>query len=135
MWCVVFQTPLQNDLQELWSLLNFLHPNMFTAAAAENFEKWFSSPFSGMALGAEKEKHTAVNEEEKLLIIDCLHSFLLQFMLRREKKDVETQLANKIEKILRCDLSPVQAIQYKKIVTGKVAMHNRMVQRRKLWYV
>ena len=31
-------TPLQNELHELWSLLNFLHPTIFNSC--ENFEKW-----------------------------------------------------------------------------------------------
>ncbi len=158
---------VQNDLQELWSLLTFLHPHMFTADACENFEKWFSSPFAGMNVadkvrllcavlccatppftntwllygcgvvgcGVAQDKHTAINEEEKLLIIDCLHSFLLPFMLRREKKQVETQLADKIDKVLRCELTPVQRVLYKHITSGKAAMHNRMVQLRKVWCV
>ena len=33
-------TPLQNELPELWSLLNFLHPTIFNSC--ENFEKWSS---------------------------------------------------------------------------------------------
>jgi SNF2 family DNA or RNA helicase len=105
-------TPLQNDLHELWSLLNFLHPSMFNAAAADNFEKWFAAPFAGSSAlpgttaegGGGGGGGGGVTEEEKLLIIDCLHSFLLPFMLRREKKEVETQLAAKIEKVLRCDV-------------------------------
>ena len=31
-------TPLQNELHELWSLLNFLHPTIFNSC--DNFEKW-----------------------------------------------------------------------------------------------
>jgi SNF2 family DNA or RNA helicase len=34
-------TPLQNNLNELWSLLNFLLPNIFRADS--NFEEWFNS--------------------------------------------------------------------------------------------
>ena len=33
-------TPLQNNLAELWSLLNFLLPKVFSSC--EDFEKWFS---------------------------------------------------------------------------------------------
>ena len=33
-------TPLQNNLHELWALLNFLLPEIF--ASAEKFEEWFS---------------------------------------------------------------------------------------------
>jgi SNF2 family DNA or RNA helicase len=33
-------TPLQNNLKELWALLNFLLPEVF--GSAEKFEEWFS---------------------------------------------------------------------------------------------
>ena len=38
-------TPLQNNLPELWSLLNFLLPNVFKSS--QNFEEWFAAPFTG----------------------------------------------------------------------------------------
>ena len=36
-------TPLQNNLQEMWSLLNFLLPTVFDEA--DSFDKWFNRPF------------------------------------------------------------------------------------------
>jgi len=36
-------TPLQNDLIEMWSLLNFLLPKVFSSKSS--FEQWFSQPF------------------------------------------------------------------------------------------
>lgn len=36
-------TPLQNNLTELWALLNFLLPTIFSSS--ESFQQWFSSPF------------------------------------------------------------------------------------------
>jgi ATP-dependent helicase STH1/SNF2 len=36
-------TPLQNNLPELWSLLNFLLPKIFNSV--DNFDAWFSKPF------------------------------------------------------------------------------------------
>merc|ERR1719481_1714427 len=36
-------TPLQNNLGELWSLLNFILPAIFDSA--QSFESWFCSPF------------------------------------------------------------------------------------------
>jgi SNF2 family DNA or RNA helicase len=35
-------TPLQNNLAELWSLLNFLLPKVFNSC--DDFEKWFAMP-------------------------------------------------------------------------------------------
>lgn len=34
-------TPLQNNLHELWALLNFLLPDIFTSS--EDFDSWFSN--------------------------------------------------------------------------------------------
>jgi len=51
-----------------------------------------------------------MTEEEKLLVIDRLHSIVRPFMLRREKKEVETQLLDKIERVVRCQLTPLQVI-------------------------
>jgi SWI/SNF-related matrix-associated actin-dependent regulator of chromatin subfamily A member 5 len=34
-------TPLQNNLHELWALLNFLLPEMFSSA--DDFDSWFTT--------------------------------------------------------------------------------------------
>jgi SNF2 family DNA or RNA helicase len=85
-------TPLQNSLPELWSLLNFLHPNIFNSC--DNFERWFATPLNNMAVGpaTEKEKQMGMSEEEKLLVINRLHSILRPFMLRRQKSEVRFEI-------------------------------------------
>lgn len=57
-------TPIQNSLQELWSLLNFLLPHIFNSV--QNFEEWFNAPFADRG-------DMALTEEEQLLIIRRLH--------------------------------------------------------------
>ena len=84
----LFQTPLQNKLPELWALLNFLLPSIFKAC--NTFEQWFNAPF---AITGEKVE---LNEEETILIIRRLHKVLRPFLLRRLKKDVESQLPDKV---------------------------------------
>lgn len=59
-------TPLQNNLPELWSLLNFLLPAIFKSI--DNFENWFSKPFSGLS-----DDGDVLTMEERLLIINRLH--------------------------------------------------------------
>jgi SNF2 family DNA or RNA helicase len=34
---------VQNNLEELWALLNFLLPNIFNSS--EDFSQWFNKPF------------------------------------------------------------------------------------------
>src|SRR5690348_4398169 len=122
---------MSNVLSELWSLLNFLHPSIFNSA--DTFEKWFATPFDRMPVGsADREKHQVMNEEEKLLVINRLHNILRPFMLRREKKQVESDLADKVEKVVRCELTGVQKAMYEAVLLGKVSIHNRIMQLKKI---
>merc|ERR1719412_3122000 len=97
-------TPLQNKLPELWALLNFLLPSIFKAV--DTFEQWFNAPF---AITGEKVE---LNEEETILIIRRLHKVLRPFLLRRLKKDVESQLPDKVEYIIKCEMSGLQRALY-----------------------
>jgi SWI/SNF-related matrix-associated actin-dependent regulator of chromatin subfamily A protein 2/4 len=97
-------TPLQNNLPELWALLNFLLPTIFQSC--NNFEQWFNTPFS---MTNEKVE---LNEEEKILIIRRLHKVLRPFLLRRLKKEVESQLPDKVEYVIKCDMSALQRQMY-----------------------
>ena len=97
-------TPLQNKLPELWALLNFLLPSIFKSVST--FETWFNAPFQNTGEKVE------LNEEETLLIIRRLHKVLRPFLLRRLKKEVESQLPDKVEYVLKCDMSALQRVIY-----------------------
>jgi len=135
-------TPLQNNLGELWALLNFLLPKIFNSC--EDFEKWFNQPFNSKP-AATSEKSIDLNEEEQMLIIHRLHTVLRPFLLRREKKEVEKELPNKVEYVIKVELSGWQNIIYEQIKkkgilardpsTGKIgskALMNTMMQLRKI---
>ncbi|XP_063431293.1 probable global transcription activator SNF2L2 isoform X2 [Mytilus trossulus] len=98
-------TPLQNKLPELWALLNFLLPSIFKCCAT--FEQWFNAPF---AMTGEKVE---LNSEETLLIIRRLHKVLRPFLLRRLKKEVESQLPDKVEYVIKCEMSALQRYVYR----------------------
>ncbi|KAK5650176.1 hypothetical protein RI129_001205 [Pyrocoelia pectoralis] len=134
-------TPLQNKLPELWALLNFLLPSIFKSCST--FEQWFNAPF---ATTGEKVE---LNEEETILIIRRLHKVLRPFLLRRLKKEVESQLPDKVEYIIKCDMSGLQRVLYKHMQSkgvlltdgsekgnkgkgGAKALMNTIVQLRKL---
>jgi len=107
-------TPLQNSLPELWALLNFLLPSVFNSV--ETFDQWFNKPFAQFGTAAsDGDTEEVVNTEERLLIIQRLHELLRPFMLRRIKADVLDQLPDKVEKVLRCELSSWQKELYKQI--------------------
>lgn len=134
-------TPLQNKLPELWALLNFLLPSIFKSCST--FEQWFNAPF---ATTGEKVE---LNEEETILIIRRLHKVLRPFLLRRLKKEVESQLPDKVEYIIKCEMSSLQKILYRHMQSkgvlltdgsekgskgkgGAKALMNTIVQLRKL---
>ena len=104
-----------NDLSELWSLLNFLLPSVFNSV--ETFDQWFSRPFSQFGATKENDEGTdsLLSNEERVLIIHRLHELLRPFMLRRVKTEVLDQLPEKVEKVLRCELSSWQKVLYQQI--------------------
>lgn len=73
-------TPLQNNLPELWALLNFILPRIFNSV--KSFEEWFNTPFSNQGVQDKVE----LNEEEQLLIIKRLHK-VRKGMIREGRKD------------------------------------------------
>ena len=104
-------TPLQNNLAELWAMLNFVLPNIFKSATS--FDEWFNTPFANTG-GQDKMELT---EEEQILVIRRLHKVLRPFLLRRLKKDVEKDLPDKTEKVIKCKFSALQSRLYKQMVT------------------
>lgn len=102
-------TPLQNNLPELWALLNFVLPRVFNSV--KTFDEWFNTPFNNS--GAQDK--VELNEEEQLLIIKRLHKVLRPFLLRRLKKDVEADLPDKVEKVIKCKMSALQHKIYHRI--------------------
>uniref|UniRef100_A0AAF5D643 Uncharacterized protein n=2 Tax=Strongyloides stercoralis TaxID=6248 RepID=A0AAF5D643_STRER len=93
-------TPLQNDLHELWSLLNFLMPEHFSDS--EEFDSLFST------------ENCLSNDDE---IVLKLHKILKPFLLRRIKSDVETTLLPKKELKVYVGLSEMQRKYYQNILT------------------
>ncbi|NXE70929.1 SMCA4 protein, partial [Calcarius ornatus] len=93
-------TPLQNKLPELWALLNFLLPTIFKSCST--FEQWFNAPF---AMTGEKVLEKWVGGEMEMV--------LRPFLLRRLKKEVEAQLPEKVEYVIKCDMSALQRVLYR----------------------
>ena len=53
-----------------------------------------------------------MTEEESLLVIKRLHKVLRPFLLRRLKKDVESELPDKVEKVIYTKMSGLQWVMY-----------------------
>ncbi|KAL4387085.1 hypothetical protein GQ457_09G023060 [Hibiscus cannabinus] len=113
-------TPLQNNLEELWALLNFLLPNIFNSS--EDFSQWFNKPFESN--GDSSAEEALLSEEENLLIINRLHQVLRPFVLRRLKHKVENELPEKIERLVRCEASAYQKLLMKRVEDNLGAIGN-----------
>lgn len=94
-------TPIQNSMQELWALLHFIMPSLFDSH--DEFNEWFSRDIESHA-----EANTKLNQQQ----LRRLHMILKPFMLRRVKKNVQSELGDKIEIDVLCDLTQRQAKLY-----------------------
>ncbi|CAO0802567.1 unnamed protein product [Mucor circinelloides] len=103
-------TPLQNNLSELWSLLNFLLPDIFDDL--DMFQSWFD--FSD--INAKEGQERIMREEEEDNIVSSLHTILRPFLLRRLKTDVESSLPKKKEYLLYAPLTQPQKDLYDAII-------------------
>ena len=104
-------TPLQNNLHELWSLLNFLLPDLFSSAS--DFDEWFK-------LGAEEGLSENDVEKKNVKMVQQLHKILKPFILRRTKLEVERSIPPKREIIVTTGMTPMQRDLYKKILTNEL---------------
>lgn len=107
-------TPLQNNLHELWSLLNFLLPNLFGNSA--DFDSWFN-------LGAEEGMTDAEVEKKNVKMVQMLHRVLRPFILRRTKSEVERGLPPKREILVSVQLTALQRDMYKKILVNELKVN------------
>ena len=88
-------TPLQNNIQELYSLLSFLEPDQFRSQSE------FMKEFGDMQ-----------NEDQ----VKKLQALLKPLMLRRMKEDVEKSLKPKEETIVEVELTNMQKKYYRGIL-------------------
>ncbi|XP_011482355.1 lymphoid-specific helicase [Oryzias latipes] len=105
-------TPLQNNLAELWSLLNFLLPEVFDDL--KSFESWFDINSLG------EPESLKVSEREQN-ILSMLHQILTPFLLRRLKSDVTLEVPPKKEIVVYAPLTPKQELFYTAVVNKSIA--------------
>lgn len=120
-------TPLQNNLKELWSLLNFLLPNIFTNWEA--FESWFD--FSDLQDEAGTEEFIANQMKQDL--VKKIHLVLQPLLLRRVKADVASYLPQKREYVLFAPMTKEQTDLYNVIndenIDTRAYLESKVVER------
>mmetsp|Transcript_5974 Transcript_5974/g.7271 ORF Transcript_5974/g.7271 Transcript_5974/m.7271 type:complete len:1368 (+) Transcript_5974:115-4218(+) len=103
-------TPIQNSMQELWALLHFIMPSLFDSH--DEFSDWFSKDIESHA-----QSNTELNEQQ----LRRLHVILKPFMLRRIKKNVQSELGDKLEIDVFCDLTHRQK-KYYQMLTSQISI-------------
>ena len=92
-------TPIENRLEELWSIFDFLMPGFL-------FDK---SEFNYRYV-------TPIMEREDKTVEKRLKSQIYPFILRRMKRDVAKDLPDKIENVAYCELTPEQKDFYLEVM-------------------
>ncbi|EJK61181.1 hypothetical protein THAOC_18377, partial [Thalassiosira oceanica] len=85
-------TPIQNNMQELWTLLNFVEPDTFDS------------------LSDFLDDYGDIKSKEK---VDELHESIRPFILRRLKEDVEKSVPPKEETLIEVELTVLQKQYYR----------------------
>lgn len=93
-------TPLQNNTQELWTLLNFIEPSLFRSLDE------FETNFGNMA-----------NRDQ----VESLQRKISPFMLRRVKEDVAKDIPAKEETVIDVELTSIQKQYYRAIFEHNLA--------------
>ncbi|XP_059506199.1 chromodomain-helicase-DNA-binding protein 1-like isoform X5 [Stegostoma tigrinum] len=108
-------TPAQNNLYELYSLLSFVEPKVFSGDEVDEFTKYYSN----VEEDAEKAKE--------------LHSLMHPFLLRRIKADVAAELPKRMDIVLYHGMSVLQKKYYKAILMKDLdAFENEMGKKTRL---
>ncbi|XP_049868767.1 DNA excision repair protein ERCC-6-like [Pectinophora gossypiella] len=101
-------SPMQNSLQELWSLFDFMRPGLLGTYNA--FMEHFAQPITqgGYANATELQEATALE------IAKALKNIITPYMLRRTKAEVQEhiKLPEKNEQVLFCALTQEQRDLY-----------------------
>lgn len=92
---VLTGTPIENSLDELWSLFDFLMPGLLSS-----YDRFI-------------EKYVRNPNRPQALNLEALRRKLTPFILRRMKKEVLQELPDVSEIVYHCDLSDVQRELYR----------------------
>eukprot|EP01022_Parablepharisma_sp_SALTPOND_P033035 TRINITY_DN88077_c0_g1_i1.p1 TRINITY_DN88077_c0_g1~~TRINITY_DN88077_c0_g1_i1.p1 ORF type:complete len:953 (+),score=162.07 TRINITY_DN88077_c0_g1_i1:578-3436(+) len=124
-------TPLQNNLHELWSLLNCLVPDLFSSSS--EFDEWFNfdkKPEEGLS----DEKKAEIN----IQLAQKLRRILRPFLFRRTKIEVEKTIPPKKEIFINVGMTELQRKMYKDLLLKSMLQdddryyHNTLMQLRKV---
>ena len=97
-------TPIQNNMSELWSLMNVIDPTEF-----DNCDAFL-------------ERYDNMQSKER---VDELHGVIHPYMLRRLKEDVEKSVPPKEETVIEVELTVLQKQYYRALYEKNVGFLHR----------
>lgn len=106
-------TPVENNLSELWSLMNVLNPNLL--GDAQSFQKAFVRPVIQETLGstgcpAVSPGSTNCKMEENRR--DLLRRLIAPYFLKRSKEEVLSDLPERQDEVVVCPMTEEQTSRY-----------------------
>lgn len=107
-------TPVQNNLQEFFSIIDFINPNVF-GSDISMFKHLFENPIS-------RAREPDANEQEKAIGLARskeLNAIVSQFMLRRTSDIIRKHLPPKTEMIIFSKLADIQRNIYQKLLKSE----------------
>lgn len=110
---IVSGTPIQNNLLELWSVMDFVAKNVL--GMADDFERDFIAPIVNKT-----------NSELSYQISNDLKMIVEPFLLRRTKNDIVHDLPSKTDKVLFCSLTNEQTQLYYQAIEKYNTVRTRM---------
>lgn len=130
-------TPLQNNMEELFALLNFICPEIFVKY--EDMDSFLHKDDGD-------EEGGGSDEDKSKKVVEALHKILRPFLLRRVKSDVEKSLLPKKEINIYVGLTEMQRKWYRSVLQkdidavngltgkkeGKTRLMNMVMQLRKV---
>lgn len=105
---VLSGTPLENSLEDIWSMMRFLNPGLL--GSKEHFQEQYLKPI------LDGDSHKA----------ETLRKRLKPFILRRLKSEVASELPDRIERLLYCEMDTKQSELYQ---TYRLSAQREIVQK------
>lgn len=97
---VITGTPLENTLSDLWSMFSLAAPGLFPRL--DEFTESYRTP---------------VERDADMTALARLRSRIRPFMLRRTKREVVAELPEKVEQVMRLELTPEHRRRYDQHLT------------------
>ncbi|CAD2213560.1 SNF2 family N-terminal domain/Type III restriction enzyme, res subunit/Helicase conserved C-terminal domain containing protein, putative [Angomonas deanei] len=126
-------TPIQNNVRELWSLLEYIAPRFFVfdahADAIEDLVKRHTA--CGKRPREEEVQKLQDDDTELHVIMQTLQSALSPFVLRRTKQSVGLALPPKVDLVVPTSLTPLQQNCYSTVASSSAYANGRLSHLRK----